>query len=705
MNYKQISFEEVSTLVAGLSIDRAHDAKDWLSVGFAIHSVDDSERGFELWETFSKRSEAKYTGDCRTRWRSFKPEKTGGITVATLKMMYSQDTGHKLNGDKHLTIGSHKNINVSLVSRPKLTENSPVLDPPSNKLWRTANEARAIYLTLPWAGDDPSAQAFFSTDYGLTIDQIPIDWKVFEHPTLKTGIVYTGEAIDSQIVYKFKSLKRDEKSKRDVRFLYGGAGAMVLGSDPLAPWVIVAGEEKAAAAASAGYNVLCPMTGESTLGSEWVSKLAQTSIARIILANDNDEAGRKANESTARELSSASFPRLRLYELEWPNGAAEGYDLNDLQKTGDLEATLANSLPIYQGMSSLSLLQVLQLEFPEDDNLLDDRALALGELSAIIGPGGIGKSAMAFDLAVSMIMGWDWAGMQTYGQGKRWLFFQTENNARRLKSNFAALTRGKTIDDICYISDRLITITPLTDLDSDVALNDLATVQKMKAEVHLHQPEIIVFDPLIDFFAGDNENDAMHMRNTLQAIREICRSAHYPVCPLIIHHSRIGEAANKGSVGMDAGAYGRGSKALYSAVRSQINISKGDEEEECPVLIVSHAKANNGARFKPRAVKLDPGSMTYPIDHSFNLAGWREEMAKGKGKGRPSMLDESAILCRLEDGQEHPQKQVAESVVEAWKVSIRTVYNLISKMEQDNKINIRKEKVHGGTANFIRLIS
>lgn len=694
-------------MVNELSTARADSREDWLRIGMAIHSVDDSAAGLAIWESFSRQSEKNRPGECERQWRSFKAEKTGGVSVATIRLMAAQDTGKKLNGASRQSGTNHAKAGQTTPQpsySQKLSNSTPI--DTGNKLWRSKGEAIAIFETLERPVQSCEVLRFFKADYGLIPDMIPDHWRIFNHPSFGLGIVYQGEEPSGSPCYKFKSLQRNAKGKRAICYLYGAGGAMVLGADPQVPWVIVAGEEKAAVASAAGYNALCPLTGENTLSGDWVARLANTSIERIILANDNDDAGRKANASTASALASAGFPRLRLYQIDWPEDGAIGYDLNDAVKDGiNIGEMLENGRSVYPGMSSLSVLQVLNLEFPTNDNLLDDRALALGELSALIGPGGIGKSAMAFDLAVSMIMGWDWAGMQTHGAGKRWLFFQTENNARRLKSNFDALTRGKTIEDIRYISDRLITIAPLTELDTHVTLSDIEVIQRMRAEVELYKPEIIVFDPLIDFFAGDNENDAMHMRETLNAMRFICRAALHAVCPLTIHHSRVGEAANRGSVGMDAGAYGRGSKALYSAVRSQINISKGDEEEECPVLIVSHAKANNGARFTARAVKLDPGSMTYPLDHSFDIDQWREELAKGKGKGRPARLDESAILCCLEDGQEHPQKQVAESVIQAWKVSKMTAYRLVTKMVEDNKISLRSEKINCGHVNFIRKIS
>lgn len=225
-------------------------------------------------------------------------------------------------------------------------------------LWKTAQAAQEAFEPLTLAGEDEQARTFLYINYGLTPDAIPADWRIFVHPKHGRGLVYPGNAADSSPVYKFKALARNpETGKRQPAFLHGAGGCLALASDPNRPWVIVGGEEKAAAARAAGYNVLAPLTGEKALANEWVEwVLAPDPKAprpiRIILANDHDEPGRKANLDTARKLELAGFPADQIRVMAWPADAPSGFDLNDLAKADGLEAVrlALEKAPVYQSV-------------------------------------------------------------------------------------------------------------------------------------------------------------------------------------------------------------------------------------------------------------------------------------------------------------------------------------------------------------------
>src|ERR687884_2242280 len=78
-----VTYDELVALVHRLSPSRADGSRDeWVKIGMAIHSVDSSERGYDLFAEFSCTSPKFNEKDCRATWRSFK---TGsGITVASL---------------------------------------------------------------------------------------------------------------------------------------------------------------------------------------------------------------------------------------------------------------------------------------------------------------------------------------------------------------------------------------------------------------------------------------------------------------------------------------------------------------------------------------------------------------------------------------------------------------------------------------------
>ena len=66
---------------------RADDYDEWLNVGMALHSVDDSLLG--SWDKWSNQSAKYKPGECERKWRSF--SSGGGVTLGTLAHMAKQD--------------------------------------------------------------------------------------------------------------------------------------------------------------------------------------------------------------------------------------------------------------------------------------------------------------------------------------------------------------------------------------------------------------------------------------------------------------------------------------------------------------------------------------------------------------------------------------------------------------------------------------
>ncbi len=70
-----------------LSPFRADDYDQWLTVGMALHSVDDSL--VDEWDSWSSQSAKYKSGDCHQKWRSFSAG--GGVKLGTLAHMAKQD--------------------------------------------------------------------------------------------------------------------------------------------------------------------------------------------------------------------------------------------------------------------------------------------------------------------------------------------------------------------------------------------------------------------------------------------------------------------------------------------------------------------------------------------------------------------------------------------------------------------------------------
>jgi hypothetical protein len=70
-----------------LSPYRADDYDDWLAVGMALHSVDDSL--LSEWDAWSRQSNKYQPGDCDKKWKSF--SSSGKVSIGTLAQMAKQD--------------------------------------------------------------------------------------------------------------------------------------------------------------------------------------------------------------------------------------------------------------------------------------------------------------------------------------------------------------------------------------------------------------------------------------------------------------------------------------------------------------------------------------------------------------------------------------------------------------------------------------
>lgn len=73
-----------------LSAYRADDYDDWLAVGMALHSIDDSL--LSEWDAWSRQSNKYKPGDCDKKWKSF--SSSGKVSIGTLGQMAKQDGWH-----------------------------------------------------------------------------------------------------------------------------------------------------------------------------------------------------------------------------------------------------------------------------------------------------------------------------------------------------------------------------------------------------------------------------------------------------------------------------------------------------------------------------------------------------------------------------------------------------------------------------------
>lgn len=75
--------------LGGLSKSRADDYREWVKVGIALHSVDQSTSMLQEWSRWSKQSEKHVEGDCAKRWKGFAAN--GKVGIGSLIYWAKQD--------------------------------------------------------------------------------------------------------------------------------------------------------------------------------------------------------------------------------------------------------------------------------------------------------------------------------------------------------------------------------------------------------------------------------------------------------------------------------------------------------------------------------------------------------------------------------------------------------------------------------------
>jgi len=188
----------------------------------------------------------------------------------------------------------------------------------------------------------------------------------------------------------------------------------------------------------------------------------------------------------------------------------------------------------------------------------------------------------------------------------------------------------------------------MKDADRWVSFADPVAVARLTQGVRDFGPDVVVFDPLIDFFGGDSENDSIQMRGCFSTACRIARAGNPDVAILIVHHSRTGKAAAGAAIGWDRGAFARGSKSLHASVRSALNIAPGAGDDPAS-LVVACGKSNDARPFDPFAVRLDDASMTYKPDKDFDLETWRDEVGQSGRRG-PKAITSREVVAALQDG-------------------------------------------------------
>jgi RecA-family ATPase len=293
--------------------------------------------------------------------------------------------------------------------------------------------------------------------------------------------------------------------------------------------------------------------------------------------------------------------------------------------------------------------------------ILSNGYLECGERTAICGMGGIGKSRLVMQLAMMHRAGLPFLAWETRATELRWLFLQTENGNRRLKSDLNAMLGGFTSAQRRAIESGIYLHTIEAEDDGHLLLTDPDNRLRAMEAIRNACADIVVWDPLRDF-TGDDLNKDMAMNETLRAIRTITRAGDPRRTCLVIHHAGEGKAGVAKAIGYDRGAFGRNSKTLKTWARAQFNIAPATPDDNSQIIVAS-GKCNNFAEFPPICARLNPETMLYELVEDFDFEAWKDSLINEREKpGTDKVLE----ILREAGGGLEKNEVVARMQAQGW---------------------------------------
>ena len=320
--------------------------------------------------------------------------------------------------------------------------------------------------------------------------------------------------------------------------------------------------------------------------------------------------------------------------------------------------------------------QFLAWEEPPDLNILGDGLLQKGGLAVVGGQGGVGKSRYALQLAICQALGLPFVGLNTHGEPQRWLFIGNENSISRMKSDLAAMLSQFSREQITIL-ERHIFMQALVDTDDYfISLGDDEVKQRWIQTLATVKPTVLVADPFGNILMGDMLKDA-DVRKTIAELSRITRQVNPEMALVILHHARTGRQNIVQAVGWDKGNFLIGSKALFSAARTVINLAPGDKEDASRI-VMSCGKSNNAKPFQSQGLRLNDATHFYEVDPDFDLEAWEADVS-GERSGKDKKITVQDIIDHIAaNGGKCDKKELVDTLAAEFGCTARTIQRRIS---------------------------
>lgn len=334
-----------------------------------------------------------------------------------------------------------------------------------------------------------------------------------------------------------------------------------------------------------------------------------------------------------------------------------------------------------------------------------------GQLQALIGQGGLGKSRISLNLARNQILGEPFGGELTFGPPLVHLLMGSENSIHRLQYDIRRMSKGLSKEQLELLNRHIHLATIEGPSDAYISLDNAENRIRWRRTIERVQPDVLWVDPYGDIQIGDANSDS-DTRATLGMLQRILRQIRPTAGIVILHHARTGADNIMQAVGFGAANFGKGSKALFSACRAVVNLAPGNESESPPILIAC-SKNNNGPRFETRRLNLDPENMTYSTE-DVNINEWLNSVAEaGKGpRGRKTTPSHTvkAHVAEVLEKEALPSGVFLERICQASGVGEKRAKRIIDELLHDgtlaktSRLKERDGRVYDGTPDQVSAI-
>ncbi len=215
-----------------------------------------------------------------------------------------------------------------------------------------------------------------------------------------------------------------------------------------------------------------------------------------------------------------------------------------------------------------------------------------GQVTLLSGDGGVGKSLLALQLAVSVATGSNWIGQPVDKPGKV-LVLGAEDDDSEMHRRVASICKAQRVEmaDLGNLMVRSLAgedALLATPSQSTGRLTATAFYKRLTEIIGAMKPRLVVLDTLADLFGG-NENDRAQARQFVGMLRA-WSIKHYLAVVLLAHPSRAGMATGSGD---------SGSTAWHGSVRSRMyldTVKVDGQEADTSARVLKTMKANYGPR-------------------------------------------------------------------------------------------------------------